>query len=50
LASRDAPFVLATLHPSALLRIREADARREAFERFVADLALIHDADGDPPP
>jgi uracil-DNA glycosylase len=44
LASRLAPFVLATLHPSALLRIREADARHEAFECFVADLALVHDA------
>jgi DNA polymerase len=50
LASRDAPFVLATLHPSALLRIREPDARRGAFERFVADLALIHDAGREPPP
>jgi uracil-DNA glycosylase len=44
LESRLAPFVLATLHPSALLRIREPDARREAFDRFVADLALVHDA------
>jgi uracil-DNA glycosylase family protein len=44
LESRHAPFGLATLHPSALLRIREADARREAFDRFVADLALVHTA------
>ena len=43
LKSPEAPFVLATLHPSALLRIREADARRQAFERFVADLALVND-------
>jgi uracil-DNA glycosylase len=49
LASRHAPFVLATLHPSALLRIKEPDERREAFERFVADLALIHDAGREPP-
>jgi DNA polymerase len=39
--SSHAPFVLATLHPSALLRIREPEARREAFDRFVADLALV---------
>jgi DNA polymerase len=44
LASRYAPFVLATLHPSALLRITEHDARHEAFERFVADLKVVHDA------
>ena len=43
LKSSEAPFVLATLHPSALLRIREPDARREAFARFVADLALVDD-------
>jgi uracil-DNA glycosylase len=40
LSSRFAPFVLATLHPSALLRLREQDERHAAFERFVADLAL----------
>ena len=50
LRSRYAPHVLATLHPSALLRIREADARREAFERFVADLALIDDVERKQPP
>jgi DNA polymerase len=44
LESRFAPHVLATLHPSALLRIREPEERREAFERFVADLSLVHDA------
>src|SRR5687768_4881281 len=33
-----APFVLATLHPSALLRIVDAEQRHDAFERFVADL------------
>jgi uracil-DNA glycosylase family protein len=41
LSSRFAPFMLATLHPSALLRIREPDARRAAFEQFVQDLALV---------
>jgi len=44
LASSYAPFVLATLHPSALLRIVEPDERRAAFEHFVADLRLVHDA------
>jgi DNA polymerase len=44
LASRHAPFVLATVHPSALLRIRESDERHEAFEDFVADLRLVNDA------
>jgi DNA polymerase len=41
-----APFVLATLHPSALLRIREEPARRAAFDQFVADLALAESALG----
>jgi uracil-DNA glycosylase family protein len=50
LESRHAPFVLATLHPSALLRIREAAARRQAFDRFVADLALVHSASRTTPP
>ena len=44
LASSYAPFVLATLHPSALLRIIEPDERHAAFEHFVADLRLVHDA------
>ena len=43
LASPHARFVLATLHPSALLRIAEPDARRAAFERFVADLARVNE-------
>jgi uracil-DNA glycosylase len=50
LASAHAPFVLATLHPSALLRIREPDARHEAFERFVADLKLVNETEREPPP
>jgi DNA polymerase len=50
LASPLAPFVLATLHPSALLRIREHDARREAFDRFVADLKVADEALERPPP
>jgi len=44
LASSYAPFVLATLHPSALLRVIEPDERPAAFEHFVADLRLVHDA------
>jgi uracil-DNA glycosylase len=43
--SQLAPFVLATLHPSALLRIRESADRHAAFERFVADLAVAKDAE-----
>lgn len=50
LASRYAPAVLATLHPSALLRIREPDERHAAFERFVADLELVHRANAERPP
>jgi uracil-DNA glycosylase family protein len=36
-ASPLAPFVLATVHPSSLLRTVDAD-REEAVERFIADL------------
>jgi DNA polymerase len=50
LASRHAPFVLATVHPSALLRIREPDERHEAFEHFVADLSLVNNAKRKPSP
>jgi DNA polymerase len=44
LPSSHAPFVVATLHPSALLRITEPDERHAAFEHFVADLRVVHDA------
>lgn len=37
-ASNLAPRVLATVHPSSLLRIPEAAAREAAFTAFVADL------------
>jgi uracil-DNA glycosylase len=50
LSSPYAPFVLATLHPSALLRIREAAERAAAFDSFVADLALVHHAQRKLPP
>jgi uracil-DNA glycosylase len=41
--SPHAPRVFATLHPSALLRLRDEE-REEAFGHFVADLALIKKA------
>jgi DNA polymerase len=50
LASRYAPVALATLHPSALLRIREPGARHEAFARFVADLELAKRGPSEQPP
>jgi uracil-DNA glycosylase len=36
-----APYVFATIHPSAILRIQEDAEREEAYQRFVADLELI---------
>ena len=33
-----APFVLATVHPSSILRAPDEPARREAYAAFVADL------------
>ena len=39
-----APFVFATLHPSALLRVQEEKERELAFKQFVKDLALIKKA------
>jgi DNA polymerase len=42
--SRYAPFVFATLHPSALLRVPDESARVAAFARFVEDLSLVHEA------
>jgi DNA polymerase len=33
-----APYTLATVHPSSILREREAEARRAAEARFVDDL------------
>ena len=40
-ASRWAPRVMATVHPSSILRAPDDDARRVEMERFVADLARI---------
>lgn len=39
-----APKVFATLHPSALLRLRDEAEKEEAFRRFVKDLSLIRKA------
>jgi DNA polymerase len=36
-----APHVMATVHPSALLRMPDPDERHAALERFVADLKRI---------
>ena len=36
-----APHVLATVHPSSILRAPDEDARREAMEEFVADLKTV---------
>jgi len=39
-----APYVFATFHPSALLRLREEDEREVAFKQLVKDLRLIQKA------
>ena len=39
-----APYVFATLHPSALLRLREEEEREIAFKQLVKDLRLIRKA------
>ena len=36
-----APYVLATVHPSALLRAPDEETRREEYARFVADLKHV---------
>ena len=36
-----APFVFATFHPSALLRLREEEEKEAAFKQLVRDLKLI---------
>jgi uracil-DNA glycosylase len=38
-----APNVLATVHPSSVLREQDADERRAAFEGLVADLSVVAD-------
>lgn len=39
-----APLVLATVHPSSILRARDDDARHEEMARFVADLKKLASA------
>jgi len=39
-----APYVFATFHPSALLRLREEEEREVAFKQLVKDLSLIQKA------
>src|SRR5882762_1635604 len=39
-----APHVFATLHPSALLRLRDENEKEEAFRHLVEDLSLIRKA------
>lgn len=38
-----APVVIATNHPSAILRMPDADTRRRARETFVADLRIVRE-------
>jgi uracil-DNA glycosylase family 4 len=38
-----APQVLATIHPSAILRERDDDARHEQLAAFIADLRVARD-------
>jgi DNA polymerase len=42
-ASNLAPHVMATVHPSALLRAPDEATRRAEYERFVADLRKVAD-------
>jgi uracil-DNA glycosylase family protein len=44
-----APLVLATVHPSAILRAPDADARHRELERLIADFRLIVRALASPP-
>jgi DNA polymerase len=43
-----APYLFATLHPSALLRLEEEEERQAAFKQLVKDLKLISKALGRP--
>ena len=44
-----APYLFATLHPSALLRLQDEEERQAAFEQLVKDLKLISQALGSTP-
>jgi DNA polymerase len=39
-----APFVMATVHPSSLLRAPDEETRRREMQRFIEDLKLVHKA------
>jgi len=39
-----APFIVATVHPSSILRMTEDEEREAAFDRFVDDLKVIREA------
>jgi uracil-DNA glycosylase family protein len=39
-----APFVMATVHPSSLLRAPDDETRHRETERFIADLKRVHEA------
>ena len=39
-----APFVIATVHPSSLLRAPDEETRRLETRRFIEDLLLVHEA------
>jgi DNA polymerase len=39
-----APLVLATVHPSSILRAPDEDARRGEMQRFTDDLRVVADA------
>jgi uracil-DNA glycosylase family protein len=41
LKSQLAPFVMATVHPSSILRAPDEQARRDAMKHFIADLKKI---------
>jgi uracil-DNA glycosylase len=50
LGSRFAPVVMATVHPSSILRAPDHDARRTEMARFVEDLVRLGHALREPPP
>jgi DNA polymerase len=39
-----APFVMATVHPSSLLRAPDEETRRRETQRFITDLKRVHEA------
>jgi uracil-DNA glycosylase family protein len=48
LESSLAPAVVATIHPSAVLRSRDSAARQAAFDGLVADLRVVRELLGEP--